>query len=530
MEGDSGGHQTESSDGLASVRAALERAAAESPAVRAAMREVAALLQRIAVEPESPARAESGDAAAQAEEDAAPKVHIPLRLGDAQATVPVRQTDEAGVPSFIPWLDEPQPVGARPATPAPAAPTAPADLGFVIRRTLLKAECCEWASERRRRLADRADFETSIKPRDVELRAKAKALPDCNVWPLDPYVALPSDELLETASTCYQNLARAAEFATDTRAAEADVDTLARAYALLAEAQSAVRALMRELDLREDHDQNEAFRWLRVRTDEDQVFIARHMKLNDPADPRNAADLETSIEQARDEWDSRRRSEERQTRLMNRARYHARKIAAHDGSEIDDSDWQRLYETVIDLVEGGLPPSNVALRELLLPIIDTAPETLGRDARFERVLAEIDRYMASREVDRPPAAPEVIEESVLRVRALLRGRVVVLIGGERRGETADRLARIFELAELRWISTREHESVSRFQSDIMRPETALVLLAIRWSSHSYEEVADMCALYDKAFVRLPGGYGANQIAHQVLQQASASLAALPPVT
>ena len=45
-----------------------------------------------------------------------------------------------------------------------------------------------------------------------------------------------------------------------------------------------------------------------------------------------------------------------------------------------------------------------------------------------------------------------------------------------------------------------------------------VLLAIRWSSHSYGEVRDYCEKHGKHFVRLPGGYNPNQVAHQILQQ------------
>lgn len=449
---------------------------------------------------------------------------MPLRLGNASATVAV-----TGDPSSVPTTEGPSTAPVEPARRAvdEGLPPGPPALDLVVRRAMLKHDCCRWAIERRRRQAERADFETFIKPRDAELLAAARSLPSCYVWPLDPFMSLPPDEVLELASQCYRNLARAAEHAAQVHAARAEAETLERAYALLAEAQSAVRALMRRLDLRDDADQFEAFRWLRLRTEEDQVYIQRHMRLNDPADPERAGELEARLHEARDAWDASRRAIEQRDRLLNRVRYHARLLREHRGEE-GDRDWQRLYDSILELLAGGLPPSNVALREALLPIAEDMPETLGTDPRFQRVLHELDRYLASRELEPSPPVGERLDEEVSRARALLRGRVVVLIGGERRRETAARLERIFELAELRWINTREHQSTSDFVPAIARPETALVMLAVRWASHSFEDAADACARYGKAFVRLPRGYGANQIAREVLRQASRALAALPP--
>ena len=45
-----------------------------------------------------------------------------------------------------------------------------------------------------------------------------------------------------------------------------------------------------------------------------------------------------------------------------------------------------------------------------------------------------------------------------------------------------------------------------------------MLLAIRWSSHSFGDVRDYCERYGKLLVRLPGGYHPNQVAHQLLTQ------------
>jgi hypothetical protein len=54
---------------------------------------------------------------------------------------------------------------------------------------------------------------------------------------------------------------------------------------------------------------------------------------------------------------------------------------------------------------------------------------------------------------------------------------------------------------------------------------AVVLLAIRWSSHGFGEVKEFCEKYSKPLVRLPGGYNANQVAHNIVTQVGERLAA-----
>jgi hypothetical protein len=60
---------------------------------------------------------------------------------------------------------------------------------------------------------------------------------------------------------------------------------------------------------------------------------------------------------------------------------------------------------------------------------------------------------------------------------------------------------------------------------VARPDVALVLLAIRWSSHAFGEVRHLCDRHDKALVRLPAGYSPNQVAAQILAQCSEQLRA-----
>jgi hypothetical protein len=114
---------------------------------------------------------------------------------------------------------------------------------------------------------------------------------------------------------------------------------------------------------------------------------------------------------------------------------------------------------------------------------------------------------------------------VKEVARLLGGRSVVLIGGSRRRDPQESLRKAFGLDSLLWIETKEHQSVEPFEPVIARPDVALVLLAIRWSSHGFGEVRRLCERHNKPLVRLPGGYSPNQVASQIVAQGSEQLRA-----
>jgi hypothetical protein len=98
-----------------------------------------------------------------------------------------------------------------------------------------------------------------------------------------------------------------------------------------------------------------------------------------------------------------------------------------------------------------------------------------------------------------------------------------LIEGNRRREARESLRRALGLLDLVWIETKEHQAVAGFEPLIVRPDVALVLLAIRWSSHAFGDVKLLCDRHGKPLARLPGGYSPNQVAAQVLSQCSGQL-------
>jgi hypothetical protein len=159
----------------------------------------------------------------------------------------------------------------------------------------------------------------------------------------------------------------------------------------------------------------------------------------------------------------------------------------------------------------------------LMKVIDALPERSDLPDGFERVLLEIDRFLARRRSTAETVAAHAPSAEVSEVARLIRGRSIVLIGGTRRREAQESLRRALSLAELIWIETKEHESIDSFEPMIARPEVAVVLLAIRWSSHAFGDVRLFCDRHNKPLVRLPAGYGPNQVAAQILAQCSSRL-------
>jgi hypothetical protein len=172
----------------------------------------------------------------------------------------------------------------------------PADEGFVERTDLslvasrlgLKAAGARWAAERRHRLSNDADYATEIEPNDREIIRRAKEIPGCYLWTNAPNSPSPKDlTVFETLARCYENVAKAAEIVHNLNAKKtpASDPNLQQAFQLLAEAQSALRLAVRNAEGPEDPDQFEIFQWLKHHTRTRAIYVARHMRVNDPADP-----------------------------------------------------------------------------------------------------------------------------------------------------------------------------------------------------------------------------------------------------
>ena len=213
-----------------------------------------------------------------------------------------------------------------------------------------------------------------------------------------------------------------------------------------------------------------------------------------------------------------RRAVPQQKSRIERMRQHLQGI--RDGNATEQ-DWQSVVDVVEEMVKDGVPPSNREVRDLLLPVVDDLPVPVVDDLPpgFRLVLRELDRFLATR------AGPE----GGGRLRHPRRGEGSGPVTGRTqrrpdrrcpppRGPVRPR--RALGLRELIWIETKEHQSIESFEPVIARPEVALILLAIRWSSHAFGDVRQYCVRHGKPLVRLPGGYGLHQVAAQILAQCS----------
>ncbi len=287
-----------------------------------------------------------------------------------------------------------------------------------------------------------------------------------------------------------------------------------KALDLGAEAQSALRMAIEAIEGNADSDQVQIFIWLKETASQNQLFIQRHMRIDDPVDPKAWMDIQDRIGDLDSGLQEIRKEKKRRQGRLQRCQYHVKLI--REGKKLDYN-WPKVIEIVEEMIADGIAPSNTDLRELLLTVVEDMPEINEIPPGFQRVLSEIDRFLATR----LPSAVETVQEITPEVKAvakLLEGKSIVLIGGDRRQFTQEALKTAFGLKELIWIETRDHESIEGFEPYIARPEVSVVLLAIRWSSHSYGETRDYCDKYGKPLVRLPGGYNPNQVAFQIINQ------------
>ena len=449
-----------------------------------------------------------------------------LRLTEAPAPLPAAIGAEvvAGEP---PVAETAAPAAVPQHLPLPSAPgieipagwfrrliAVESDLQRIEARCRLKAEGARWAAARQRSLRDGADYYTEIEPRDREIISKAKALEDCFLWMNHSSAPIPSDpRRWEDVAGCFEAAAMAVAVLRQViENGEKYRGFLEKAVDLTAEAQSALRMAVEMVDGKPDSDQNSLFHRLRQAATEEQIFIARFMRLDDPADPTRWNDMQERIGQLDSAIEEIRQRDKQRLKMLKKAQYHAHIIGDGKGTE---ADWKKVIETVDILMREGMPASNTDLRDMLVPIVDGIPEMQIPDG-FQRVLGEVDRYLATQ---MPPAQQTVREISaeVQKAAGLYKGKTMVLIGGDRRTHAYEALKSAFCLKELIWIATRDHESTDTFVPYIARPDVDVVLLAIRWSSHSYGDVKVICDKFGKEFYRLPAGYNPNQVAHQLLQ-------------
>ena len=146
-------------------------------------------------------------------------------------------------------------------------------------------------------------------------------------------------------------------------------------------------------------------------------------------------------------------------------------------------------------------------QDLFFNLLDDEP-----DGRLR--LSAVGYLVAEAEPPQEEAPPNAVEQ----VRHLLRGRTLAVIGGEARPEHVQNLEAAFH-APVHWEATRSHQPTAGFEPLVARVDVGIVLHLIKWTSHDVgPALRGFCDRHGKPFVSLPGGYNANQVARQILEQ------------
>jgi hypothetical protein len=377
-----------------------------------------------------------------------------------------------------------------------------------------KAEVARWAAEDQRRLHEGIELSPAGSTLDPDMSAWAEKLFDGFYWSSKSTTSITGEiDLLDQVGGCFEAVAESLAYV---RASKGPSKAFERALHLLAEAQSALRQVLLKLNLTHDPEQEDVFQWVRTTAARSEIYVPRYMRADDPADPASWLSLLTRIEEAR----STGRKTPSQSAMLKQLEHHQKLITEGTATELD---WDAIVDAVDALIGDGLPPSSREIRELLLPIVDAMPDRPDLPKNVQLVVREIDRFLATRSPSPRLEATHEPTEEVKRAADLLRGKSVVLIGGDLRREAQESLRKAFELESLIWLQTKEHQSVETLEPLIARPEVALVLLAIRFASHGFGDAKQFCENHGKPLVRLPGGYSPNQVAAQILMQCSEQL-------
>lgn len=404
------------------------------------------------------------------------------------------------------------------------------DLGLIVERCRLKAESCRLFIERRAAFADPLR-EPEVLDRMNRMIDRAKSMRECFLWVFWRDKAPPDDVALREIAACYESLAECAALCSRAVDAKkrASADQRMRAFELFAEACSAMREALAGTWLTSpDRDQDDAHHWLRRETTARRIYVSRHMTLSDPADPSRAREVAEDARALLAQLTEIDASERRIEPLLNKLKYHSRRLPATGAAEAHDC--QTINDAVNGAVSLGVPASDPRLtahfEHIDLAVFPEAapPSDAVREVARYAGLRSQKHSAAARAAEEPADDAGDWSDRVLEVRELLRGGSIVVIGGEPRQDAIGRLTDAFDLARVDWVHLTEHGTASPARAPISRPETRLVLVLIKLCGHIHADEARQYARdAGKVCISMPAGYNPEQVAERVLAQAAARL-------
>lgn len=400
------------------------------------------------------------------------------------------------------------------------------DLEMIEQRCRLKAEAARWAGERRRRLEAGEDYRLDIEPEDRKLIERAKALPDCFLWMSHPRGPDPDDpSMWDNVAGYFEAVSNGLAACLSLRELKEDHGEFEEGLNLLAEMQFALRGAIMEIDGRPDFDQRRVYDWLRKTAADEHIYIPRFMRSVESADPDDWEGLCDRVEALAEKIDEAKRAAKVLEKRLSKLQFVAGRIAESAAPEAEFGEWSTLLKTVEELLGEGVRPGNSDIRATLLPLLEYWPEQDSGSPEVQRVLMEIDRYLASHPDDDPTPLDVEPNEATQSVRALLQDRCVVLVGGEVRTHVQQALESAFGLEEILWIGEEVEDWEAELETLVQREDVIVVWLAEMWTNRTLEKADAVCKKFEKPVVTLPNSYDANLIAEQIISQAHDRLAA-----
>ncbi|MEM9381895.1 MAG: hypothetical protein AAGB93_18205, partial [Planctomycetota bacterium] len=272
------------------------------------------------------------------------------------------------------------------------------------------------------------------------------------------------------------------------------------------------------------------------------IYVDRHMRLDDPADPSGSEGLTARIKTAARELTEERQARRQRGQLLNKIRYHVRKLL--DDAELRGSEVESLGVALDRWREAGMEPRDRALVEVLEPLRARTTDATGEAAdRLRTSLAPM--LEGGRSAPRAAAGgqrgsedgsldggrdPERSERILAEVRELLGERSVVLVGnGVTKAQSDDLLAALGP-AEIHVVEVDvEGDAEGRWkilEQCLEDTSSDLFLLGVRLDSDEYQRFKERCLERKTPFVRLPGSFAPSAVAHQITRQVGWRLRAL----
>jgi hypothetical protein len=329
---------------------------------------------------------------------------------------------------------------ATEATTLPAYPTPiTAALDAIARSCRVKAEACNWAVERQKLIVAGADFSMEVEPRDRELIEKASGLEDDCLWMLTKTAPMPESlELYLELAERYENAADAANLLAELVQQNDEQEMLEDAMSLGAEAQAALRQAVWKIGYTEtDPSQYALYHWL-IQTGQDRhVYLDRYMQGGDKPEKSEIESLGGRIANFKADQGTHAEAKEQTANKLNTIRTYLSQIWPGRNNA---HDWNNIFAVIEEIVPEYLQPNDIRLRELLINFVDDIPEETDVSQAGQEVLCAIDHYLATRPEVAPVQEARIeLSPEVAMVKEKLKGRTIVIIGGEARPDAKDAL-------------------------------------------------------------------------------------------